>query len=108
MTKPGQEEPVTFKVDFHIPENFTRRYATNMLIQHGENEFLISFFETYPPTFLVSPMDVEAKKKIDDLKSVKANCIASIIVSDEKMPSFVKAMNDAYERTKQSLKSHEK
>jgi len=64
------------------------RYATNMLIQKGENEFYISFFDITPP-LLFSPEDH------DKVKSVKANCVSRIIIAKDKLQSFIDALQQS-------------
>lgn len=39
---------IELPIDWHIPDNMVSRYATNMVIQHTEHEFVVSFFRDGP------------------------------------------------------------
>ena len=45
-------DQVSLPVNFLIPDNMVSRYATNLLVQHTEQEFVISYFEARPPVVL--------------------------------------------------------
>lgn len=87
---------VEIPIEWNIPDNLVARYATNMVVQRLENEFLISFFEIKPPIILGEPDKIESKLK--ELKSLRADCVAQIIVSEDKMPSFVSALESNLKR----------
>jgi hypothetical protein len=87
---PKKISKVEIPIEWDIPDNLVARYATNMVVQRLENEYLISFFEVKPPIILVEPDEIESKLK--ELKSIRANCVAQIIISEDKMPSFVSAL----------------
>lgn len=88
-------DTINIPLRWHIPDNIVSRYATNMTIQEGENEFIISFFEVIPP-ILLGPPDARAKK-IKDLKEINAECVARVIVAADKLPSFIDAMQSNLE-----------
>jgi len=44
-------------IKWQIPEDLISRYATNLVVQHTEHEFTISFFEAEPPILLGTPED---------------------------------------------------
>ena len=71
-------------IKFNIPTTIITRFASNMVIQTFENEFKISFFEINPEIRL-DPSD-----KIPD--EVLADCVASVIVNVNKLPSFIKIL----------------
>jgi len=71
-------------------------YATNILVQATEQEFYVSFFEARPP-FIFVPEDIEK------LESVRAECVARVIISPERMTAFLNVMQqqlDAFNRKK--------
>ena len=91
MAEEQEDKGITFTIDWQIPDDIVARYATNMLVQRAENEFIISFFETKPPILLGDADEISAQLK--SMGSVlRANCVAQIIVAAEKMPSFVEAL----------------
>lgn len=87
--KQGEKVPIKF----HISSSIITRFASNMLIQTLENEFKVSFFELKPEIRL------GPSEKVPD--SVLADCVASVIVTVDKMPIFIKALQlqlDKYNR----------
>ena len=84
-------------IEWHIPEEMTPRYATNFVIQFTGHEFVLSFFEVRPPIVLGSPE--EQKEQLENLGSVRANCIAQIVLSPTRMVDFVDLLNRHQERT---------
>jgi hypothetical protein len=68
-----------------FPDDLVSGYATNMLVQTGENELYVSFFEA-PPPVLLAPEDVKS------LESVKAECIARVVISPDRMPKFIEVL----------------
>jgi len=70
---------------WNFPDDLLSGYATNILVQTGEQELFISFFELQQPVVL-APEDV-AK-----IESVNAECIARIIVTPERLSKFIEAL----------------
>ena len=92
-----KREGVILQVEWNIPDDIVARYATNMLVQRGENEYYISFFETKPPVLLGTPEQIN--KKVEGIKSLQANCVAQVIIAAEKLPSFIEALQDMLKKT---------
>lgn len=95
--------PVNIPVDWRIPDDMLGKYATNILVQANENEFVIYFFEISPPILLGSPEEQQAK--IERLESIKASCLSKIIVSPQRLPEFVKVLQDQIDRQSKIKKS---
>lgn len=81
---------VRLPLEWYVPSDLVARYATNMVIQRAENEFIISFFEVKPPLILGTPESIA--EQVEKMKSIRAVCVAQIIVAADKMPSFVDAL----------------
>jgi hypothetical protein len=79
-------------VEWHFPDDIVSRYSTNLVVQHTEHEFSISFFEVRPPIILGSPEQVQAA--LQRIESIPAVCVARIIVAAERMPEFVRVLQD--------------
>ena len=89
--KQGKKVPIKF----HIPPSIITRFATNMVIQTFENEFKISFFEVKPEIRL------DPSEKLPD--EVLADCVASVIVTADRLPSFIEILQmqlDKYSKIK--------
>jgi hypothetical protein len=87
-----KDHAIPVPIEWCISDNIISRYATNMVIQKAEHEYILSFFETRPPILLGSPEEIKAQAQ--SIKSVKAECISRIIISEERMPEFVKVLQD--------------
>jgi len=75
---------LTLPIKWIIPDAIITRFASNILIQSIGNEFKISFFELNPEIRL-NPSD-----KIPT--EMRADCVASIIVTADRLPSFISAL----------------
>jgi len=91
-----QTKIVSLPVDWHFPEGLQSRYANNVLVQAGQYEFVISFFEIQPPLLLGSPEENEAKLK--QIGAVRAECVSKVIVSPEVIPGLISALQIELEK----------
>lgn len=83
-------------IEWHVPENIVSQYATNLVVQHSEHEFRLYFFEIQPPLLLGTPEERQAK--LEQIESVRAECVARIIVAAERMPEFVRVLQENLDR----------
>jgi hypothetical protein len=86
---------------WNFPVDLVSGYATNMLVQTGESELYVSFFEA-PPPVLFGPED--AKK----LESFTAECIARLVISPDRMAKFIEVLQqqlNAFNEKKKAKKS---
>lgn len=83
-------------IERYIPNDMLGQYATNMLVQMNPHEFIISFFQLYPPPVLGSPEEQNAK--IAEMRSVRATCVSRVIVAADRMPEFVRVLQDTLAR----------
>jgi len=98
MSEMEQEQPedhsVSLPIDWHVSENIQSRYASNVFVQAGEYELTLSFFETFLPILADSPE--ENKAKLLQQGSVRAECIARIVVDPDLVPKLIKALQTSY------------
>ena len=83
-------------IDWRFPEDLETRFANHMLVQYDQSEFHISFFEVLPP--LLMGTDEDQSKTLQSLKSIPAKCVSRIVVSKERMPVFVKGLQEHVEK----------
>ena len=95
-TEQEQSDEVTLRVDWVFPENIQSRYANNVLVQIGPHEFVISFFEMQLPMLLGTPE--ENKEKLEEMESIRAECVSKIILSPELVPGLISALQTELER----------
>lgn len=89
------QEDVQIPLRFQIPTGMTSRYAHHMLVQPGEHEVTISFFEVFPPILLGSQ---EEQKEILKQSGVKAECVARVTIAKARYFGFVKAWESIIEQ----------
>lgn len=65
-------------------------YATNILVQTGEQELFISFFQIHHPVLL-------APEDINKVESVTAQCVAKVIVTPERLATFIDVLQKQLE-----------
>ena len=96
---------VAVPIDWSVSDNIVARYATNMVVQRLENEFVISFFEIMPPIFLGDPEYIA--EKLENLKSAQANCVAQVIVAHNKLPAFIDALKKNHDSVFENMEAEE-
>jgi Protein of unknown function (DUF3467) len=102
MSEAEQKEPegIALRVDWHIPDGTQSLYANNVLVQAGQYEITISFFEAQIPVLLGQPE--ENRRKLEELGSVRAELVSRIVVSPEILPVLIKALETGLENYRQA------
>lgn len=92
-------------IHFNNPVDKASVYATNIIIQPGEYEMVLTFFEVQPPLLLGSQ-----EENIALLRSagVRADCVAKITVSKERFEGFADAMKNMAGELKEAMKQKQK
>lgn len=96
MAEHEHDSRLIVPIEWHVPANLISRYANNVVVQHGRNEFIISFFEILPPLILGS--DEEKKAQLEKISSVQAECVARIILSPEQVEEIIRVLQDTLEK----------
>ena len=89
--KEPSSEPVEVKLTFRVHPRMPAVYAHHIIVQPGEQEVLLSFFEVIPPPII--NQDEETLKKLLEA-GVVADCVARVIVAKGRFPGFVRALQD--------------
>lgn len=79
-------------IEWHVPDGLITPFATNMLVQIIEHEFKLSFFEIKPQIRLESNQPLPDK--------IRADYIASVIVTADRLPRFIEALQSQLEKYK--------
>lgn len=82
-------------MNFRIPGRMPTLYAHHMLVQPGEEEVVLSFFEVIPP--LVYGDNAEEQIREIEEGGVIADCVARITIAKKRYRSFVEAMQQILE-----------
>lgn len=69
---------------YKIPDSIITRFATNMVVQIITNEVKISFYEQDIPIQLNKDQPVP--------KEIQATCVASVIVTADRLPGFINVL----------------
>jgi hypothetical protein len=72
-------------------------YANNVVVQSGQNEGYLLFFEMIPP--MLTGTQEEIKEKLETVK-VQAKCKARLIVPRDLIPKIIAALESTNERIK--------
>ncbi len=90
--EPGRPENhiMSLPIEWHVSENIQSRYASNVFVQAGQYELILSFFETNLPMLTGSPEENQAK--LLQLGAIRAECVAQIIVDPDLVPKLIKAL----------------
>lgn len=91
-----QKEVVKFPLEWHFPEDVKTGYATNFIVQHTDREFYLSFFDTPPPIILGTPE--EREEQVKKMKSVRAQAVARVVISSDRMPQFIEVLQENWEK----------
>ena len=80
---------VPVKVNFRITGRMPTLYAHHMVVQPGEHEVTISFFEVVPP--LITDNSEDQIKLLQEV-GIVAECVARITVAKSRFPGFAQVM----------------
>jgi len=100
--EPERKQPVgvPLRIDWHFPEGIQSRYADNVLVQTGQHDIVISFFEAQIPILLGQPE--ENKKQLEELGTIRVDCVSKIVVSPDLIPIIMKALETGLENYRQA------
>ncbi len=81
--------PTAFQARITFPPfpEITPVYATNMVVQHTGQEYILSFFAIHPP------VDLESSGMAQRYETVPAQCVARVVISLDRMPAFVEVLS---------------
>jgi hypothetical protein len=94
-SKNGQEptsESIRLEIEMDFPKELVSRFANHAIIQRSPNETYLSFFEVQPPVIQGTPEQMERQRK--ELKSVRAVCVARLIMTDDFALKVLKMLQD--------------
>jgi hypothetical protein len=87
--KPSQNI-VKLPIRWNYPNSVVTRFASNMIVQNLENAFKISFFEAVP--------EIRLNPSEGTPTEVRADCVASVIITTDKLPGFINALQKHLDR----------
>ena len=90
-----KEIMVKVPIEWYVSEDIKSQFATNMIVQHTAEEFLISFFEMEQPLLLGNQDEI--KSKLETIGTIRAKCIARIVVTPQRIKNLLKHMTKNFE-----------
>lgn len=102
------QERVEVPIKYVIPDEIVTQYVTDMVIQHTDQEFLISFWEIQRPMLLGT--EEERKAQIQMIEFVENRCVARFVITPDRMQRFLDAMKenvDRYQKARADKTDHE-
>jgi hypothetical protein len=93
-TPKKESDPKVFvmPLEWEIPPSIATIYANNVIVQYGENECYVLFFEGMPPFVTGTPEQMA--EQYEKMKSVKTKCVARVALPRAVMPKVVKMLHD--------------
>lgn len=85
----NQQNGVSVPVTFHVSEGLQSHYVHNILVQPGQREISIFFFETQIPLFAGSPVDNSEYLRE---QGVRFECVGKMIVAPGLIPEMIEAL----------------
>ncbi len=96
----AQDNELRIPIEHVIPDSIETRFADRIVVQHAEHEFHISFFQIERPIVFGTPD--ETRQRLFDMGSLKAVCVARIVVAAGRMPDMVRALQENLEHYRAS------
>lgn len=97
-----QDEGRYLPVDFSRGTDFPAVHANQMIVQHTDQEFIVTFFELLPPVVSLDPE--MQKEQLAQISSIPARPVARVVMSAERAREFIGALVDNYRKYEQSMK----
>jgi hypothetical protein len=79
-------------VIWEVPVGLPTHYSTNLIVQHTDEDFTITFWDVRPPV-LIGTLE-EKRKQVEALKAIRPTALVRIILSPGKMREFTQVMRD--------------
>jgi hypothetical protein len=79
-------------VIWEVPAGVPTHYSTNLVVQHTDEDFTITFWDVRPPV-LIGTRE-EKRKQVEALKEIRPTALVRIILSPSKMREFTQVMQD--------------
>jgi hypothetical protein len=92
-------------IEWVVPEDVIARYASNVVVQKTESNYLISFFEIQPPLIIGDAESINLN--LSKIVRIPAKCVAQIYMSNEQIKAFYDLLHkllDSEDEINQSVK----
>ena len=110
MSEIEQEEQstqgVVLPIDLHVPDTIHNQYVHNVIVQPGQNEITLFFFETHIPPYVGSPQ--ANKEYLLKMGPVRFECVNKLVVAPQLVPEIIKALQTGLDNYNTSKANEER
>lgn len=88
MSESNPEKIVT--INRVYPTALETRHANNVVVQHDQDNFFLSFFDVWAP--IIVGTDEEKEKQIASIDHIDAKCVARIVLSPTRAQELIELL----------------
>lgn len=101
---PENQEEFTkrIKIERVYPDELKSYFVSNVVVQHQLDNFILSFFEVWPPAVL-GETDEEKERAIDAIDHVEAKCVARLVLTPATMKQFLDTIAENWKSYEQLI-----
>lgn len=100
MPKIPDEVTKKVKIERVYPDDLKSYFVSNVVVQHQPDNFILSFFEVWPPAIL-GQTDEEKEKEFSAIDRVEAKCVARLVLTPSTMKQFLDTIADNWKNYEQ-------
>lgn len=83
-------------VDYSTGNDLLPVHANQVIVQHSETEFIVTFFEVLPP--VINPDPSRQAKEVERLRTIKARPVARIVMSPDRARALLTVLTENVQR----------
>ncbi len=91
------------KIERTYPDDLKSYFVANVVVQSQPDNFILSFFEVWPPAIL-GETEEEKLKEFNAIEHVDAKCVARLVLTPSTMKEFLDTMAENWKNYEQLLK----
>lgn len=81
---------VSLPIDLHVSDTIHNQYIHNVIVQPGQHEITLFFFEAHIPPLVGSPE--ENREYLLQKGSIRFECVSKLVVAPQLVPEIIKAL----------------
>jgi hypothetical protein len=96
-------QDIMLPIEWHVSDSIHNQYVHNIVVQPGNHEITLFFFETQIPPFVGTPE--EHREYLQKKGSIRFECVSKMTVAPQLVPEIIQALQtglDNYNRAKQN------
>lgn len=98
-----EPKPKDIRIEYGEAERLSAQYATHMTVQVTPVEFILSFYQVFPPLF--SGPETEQREQMAKTDKVEARCVARVAVAAPRIPEFIRVLGEQAKRHEEGLRA---